>query len=721
MTPIPSSPPPGRLSLDADGIAWLVLDEPGKKVNTLSSSTIDWLAEVLGEVERAGPAALVIVSAKPGVFVAGADLEELRAAPSAGEVRAVVERGHALTRRLEALPCRTIAAIDGAALGGGLELALACRVRIATLDSKTRLGLPEVQLGVIPGMGGTQRLPRLVGVPAALDLILSGRSLDARRARRIGLVDEVVASADLAVAARALASGPLPVRPSRGLGDRLVNGLAHLPLLGDIVYGRARREVMAKTGGHYPAPLAVIEVVRRGVRGSLARGLAIEAEAFSNLAVTATAKSLIGIFFRKNAVDTRAATRARLGRPVGRIGVLGAGLMGSGIAEVLVGKGVDVVLKDRDPASIDRGVSAVAAAFEDRVRRRRMTEVERRGTLARLHPTTGWDAFSGVDLVIEAVFEDLAVKQAVIRELEAVPTRSGRPRIFASNTSTLPIAELAAASAHPERVVGMHFFSPVGKMPLLEVIRHPGTSEETLGTAVAVGQRMGKTVIVVNDGPGFFTSRVLAPFLNEAAWLLLEGARIDEIDGALRAWGWPVGPLTLLDEVGLDIAHHASGVLVPRLGSRLEPPPLFARMIAEGRLGKKAGRGFYRYDGGARRVDEEVYALLAWRHRPVPADEITERTFLQMLNEVARCLEEGIVSDPADVDLAVVFGFGFPPFRGGLIEEAERRGYGAVVGRLEAYRERLGERFAPAPWLLERAREASERPGRARPLPQENQ
>ncbi|HEX2253369.1 MAG TPA: 3-hydroxyacyl-CoA dehydrogenase NAD-binding domain-containing protein [Thermoanaerobaculia bacterium] len=702
---------PGRIER-RDGIAWLVLDDPSKRVNTLSRRLLGWFEEVLESLERGLPRGVVILSGKPDAFVAGADIEELRTLSGEAEVRGLLARGHALSCRLETLPVPKVAAIHGACLGGGLELALCCDFRVATEHPKTRLGLPEVQLGLIPGMGGTQRLPRLVGVPDALDLILTGRQVDARKARRLGLVDETCAPQVLATAAERLiasvaAGGAARIirsRAAKPLTNRLADLAARGPLGGRLVYDRARRSVLEKTGGHYPAPLAALDVVRDGRRAPLDRALEIEAAAFARLVLTDTARNLMSIFFMKNDVEARAAKLAGAARPItGPVGVLGAGFMGAGIAQVLAHRERQVVLKDRDLPALGRGLAFAAERFAELRKRRRLSEPEARQAQGRIYGTVEAADLARCDFVIEAVFEELAVKHQALRETEAVAPES---LIFASNTSTLPIAEIAAGSARPENVVGMHFFSPVHKMPLLEVIHHPGTSQEALATTVELGRAMGKTVIVVGDGPGFFTSRVLGPFLNEAAWMLAQGARVDEIDGALRRWGFPVGPLALVDEVGLDIAHHAARSMIERRGERLAPPLVFVRMLEDGRTGRKGGRGFYRYDGGGKgdkRVDEAVYELLEWTPAPVAEHEIVERCWLQMLNETARCMQEGILSNPVDVDIGVIFGFGFPPFRGGLLREADRHGLPWVVERLTTYAERHGERLAPAPLLVDMA------------------
>ncbi|HBL28710.1 MAG TPA: fatty acid oxidation complex subunit alpha FadJ [Acidobacteria bacterium] len=705
-----SSPPlndsPGSLLYDSQGLAWLVLDDAAKKVNTLSSRLFVWFEEQLDRLESEPPAGLVITSGKPDGFVAGADLEELLAVADKEAVIALLQRGHAAMERLAGLPFPTVAAIHGACLGGGLELALACHFRVATEHRKTKLGLPEVQLGLIPGLGGTQRLPRLVGVPGALDLILTGKQLDARRARKLGLVDDTCHPVDLARAAERWArTRPGKRAAAGGIARRATDLIARTPVAERLIFDKARSGVLTKTAGHYPAPLVAVEVVRDGLKLPLPRALDVETGAFSELVVSEAAKNLISIFFMKTAVEARAAKVARAARPVPRVGVLGAGFMGAGIAQVLAAKGTPVVLKDKDLAGLGRGPGFAAQEFRGLTKRRRLTEAESKLALGRIHGTVDGTALARIDLVIEAVFEDVGIKHQVIREVEAVAPES---LIFASNTSAIPIATLAQASRRPENVVGMHFFSPVAKMPLLEVIRHPGTSDEAVATVVDVGRTMGKTVIVVNDGPGFFTTRVLGAMLNEAAWMLAEGADIARVDQAMVRWGWPVGPFALLDEVGLDVAKHAGGVVREALGERLEAPAVFDRMIGDRRLGRKSKRGFYLYEDdekkGQRPVDPAVYRLLGWRAQPFEEEEAVDRCWLQMLNETARCMEEGILSDPADVDIGVIFGFGFPPFRGGLLREADHRGLSWVVDRLDELAGRHGTRLEPAPLLRDMAR-----------------
>jgi 3-hydroxyacyl-CoA dehydrogenase/enoyl-CoA hydratase/3-hydroxybutyryl-CoA epimerase len=706
---VDASASPATLAI-RDGVAWLLFDAPGKRVNTLSQRLMGWFDEQLAAIEKQPLRGLVLRSTKPDTFIAGADIEEIEQLSDRAQVRELLRRGHELFGRVAALPFPTVSAIHGACMGGGTELSLCCDWRVATEHEKTKLGLPEVQLGLIPGLGGTQRLPRLVGVPAALDIILTGRQVSASRARKIGLVDETCHPAILdRVAVSLLARGKRRSggAPNAGLGGRVADLVARSPLGGRLVYDKARAGVLEKTGGHYPAPLRAVDVVEKGLRLSLAQGLQVEADAFVELVVSETAKSLIGIFFMKNRVEGRAAELAKAARPVPRVGVLGAGLMGAGIAQGIAHRGTPVVLKDKDLASLARGMKYCADRESELVARRRQTDVEAREAMARLHPTIEYEPLRHLDFVVEAVFEDVAVKHQVIREVEEVAPSGddGKPAlIFASNTSTIPIAELAQGSARPAQVVGMHFFSPVHKMPLVEVIRHPATAPEVVATTVALGRAMGKTVIVVDDGPGFFTSRVLGPFLNEAVWCLVEGATIEEVDGALKAWGWPAGGLQLLDEVGIDVAYHAGQVLIARLGDRIDAPAAFRKLIDDGRKGRKAGKGFYRYDGKDKEPDPAVYELLGWQPRPLPAGDIAERCWLQMLNEVARTIEERIVTDPDVVDVGVIFGLGFPPFRGGILREADRVGLDEIVRRLDAYAAKHGKRLEPAPLLREMAK-----------------
>ena len=699
-----AAPAPGRIEID-NGVAFVHLDDPAKNVNTLNSRYFDWFERELGRLANEPLKALAFISDKPGYFIVGADIEELAGATNQEAILALIRRGHKFTRTFADMPFPVICAIDGVCLGGGLELALACDVRIASEAPHTKLGLPEVQLGVFPGLGGTQRLPRLIGVPEALDLILTGRQIDARKAKKLGLVDEVCHPADLRAAVFSWAAKGKPKTQgppkTRAFAAKAADLMARTPMTQKLIYDKAKQGVLAKTGGHYPAPIKALEVIQQGMALPLDKALELEARGFAELVVTPVAKALMSIFFTKNDVEGRAKTLAKKARPVNRIGILGAGFMGSGIAHGLITKGYEVTLKDRDHAAVGRGLKHVDGLIGEGVKRRKYRPIDQKLLMGKLSPATDYQGFGKVDFIVEAVFEDLDVKHKVIREVEA---NCAENVIFASNTSTIPITELAAGSKRPENVVGMHFFSPVHKMPLLEIIKHPGTSEETLATTVEVGRKMGKTIIVVNDGPGFFTSRVLGPFVNEALHILEGGARIDRIDKVMTGWGWPVGPLALLDEVGLDIAYHAGKVMVKHAGERAKASPIFELMITDGRLGRKAKKGFYDYRKQPKQVSPSIYDVIFWDEKPISDQEIIERCWMQMLNETARCIEEGIISNPADIDIGVIFGFGFPPFRGGILREADRVGVSYVVDRLDTYAAKYGMRLEPAQLLRDMAK-----------------
>jgi 3-hydroxyacyl-CoA dehydrogenase/enoyl-CoA hydratase/3-hydroxybutyryl-CoA epimerase len=696
----------------AGGVATLLVDDPGERVNTVHP---ELMLEFVGLLEglEADPAvkAVVLASGKPDGFVAGARIELMQGVTEAAEAERLSRDGQAVFDRVERFPKPIVAAIHGACLGGGCEWALACRYRVASDDPRTQIGLPEVQLGLLPGGGGTQRLPRLVGIRAALDVILAGKSLKARKAAKIGLVDEAVPPPLLLEVARAralaLAAGKLRREPRRpgGAADRVTQLALEENFLGrEVVFRQARKLTLAKTRGHYPAPLLALEAVEHGTKQGMARGLEREAKLFGELAVSPVARRLMEIFFATTALkkDNGTGDPSVKARPVERVGVLGGGLMGSGIAYVTVNAGLPVRLREKDDAAAARALGAVRGILDERVKRRALDRLERGERMRLLTATTDWSGFADVDVLVEAVFEDLALKQEMVRAFEAVNARG----IFASNTSSIPVGRIAEASRRPESVLGMHYFSPVNKMPLLEIVVTPATSKEATATAVALGKRQGKTVIVVGDGPGFYTSRVLGPYMNEAAHLLAEGAAIDALDRALVAFGFPVGPITLLDEVGIDVGEKVGKILHGAFGARMAPPGSLHEVVAAGRLGRKNRKGFYTYDGKEKRVDETVYDLLPGGRvrRPFDVREVQERVAIQMVNEAIRCLGEGILRSARDGDVGAVFGLGFPPFLGGPFRWADGIGTRALLDKVEALRARLGERFEPAPLLVELGR-----------------
>lgn len=687
-------------------IAVVVYDQVNSPVNVLSSKAGRAFASIFDIVERSPDiAGAVLLSGKRDTWIAGADIEELAALRTPLEGEELSRGGHAVMNKLAGMRTPVVAAIHGAALGGGLETALACRHRIVTDSPKSVLALPEVQLGLIPGAGGTQRLPHVVGLQVALDMILTGKNIRAKKALQMGLVHELVHPAILRRVAveRAgqLARGePIPMR-SRPHGATNIL-LEDNPLGRAVVFRQAREAVLKKTKGHFPAPLAAIDVVHKGYTDGIDAGLAEEARRFGDLAVSDVSRQLVYLFFATTALkrDTGLPPGVTAtARKVQKLGILGAGFMGAGIASVAVQQGTLVRLKDSAPDRLAKGYGAVRDVVRERLRKRQLTRVQADDTLSLVGLTMHYGGFANADLVIEAVFEDLDVKHTVLREVEGAAPRA----VFASNTSTIPIRDIARAATHPERVLGMHFFSPVHKMPLLEVIVTPETSAESTITAVEYGRKLGKTVIVVHDGPGFYVNRILAPYLNESGRLVDDGASIDSVDDAMTHFGFPVGPFTLLDEVGLDIAGKSGAILTSAFGERMAPSVTLRRVIENGRLGRKARKGFYTYDGDGKRtgVDGSVYPLspAGAARKEFDRAMMQNRAVLPLLNEAVRCLEEGIIASPRDGDIGAVFGIGFPPFRGGPFRYMDTLGIADVVRMLDDLNRQFPGRYEPAALL----------------------
>ncbi|HVB29900.1 MAG TPA: fatty acid oxidation complex subunit alpha FadJ [Gemmatimonadaceae bacterium] len=701
------------ISLDRQhDVLVLTLDMPGEPVNKLTQALGAELRQVIADVDRdVTVRACVLISGKRDSFIAGADIEQFLEFRREEEAARTSQMGQDVLNALAALHVPVVAAIHGACLGGGLETALACSYRICTDHPKTVLALPEVQLGLIPGMGGTQRLPRLIGLQAALDMILTGKNVRARKALQMGLVDEMVHPAllrEVAVTrAQELANRTRrPVRSGHGAGAAGL--LLDTNFAGrSIVFRKAREGVLSKTHGHFPAPLAAITAVHTGFERGMAEGLREEARRFGELAMTEVSRQLIFLFFATTSLkkDTGVDQPAPPPNEVRKLGVLGAGFMGAGIAGVAAQLGTIVRLKDTDPARVGKGLAAVREVLHERLARRQITRQQFDDQMILVSGTTTYTGFGNADLVIEAVFEDLELKHRVLREVEPALAPDA---VYASNTSTIPIGRIAQAAAHPERVLGMHFFSPVHRMPLLEVIVTPDTAKQAAVTAVSYGRALGKTVIVVHDGPGFYTTRALSAYMNEAGLLLDEGAGIEAIDGALVEFGFPVGPITLLDEVGIDVGGEVGLVLSEAFGTRMAPSDAMRRVVESGRTGRKGRSGFYRYDAHGKKegVDPTVYRAIggSGARVPVPAGEIAERCALAMVNEAALCLQEGILRSPRDGDIGAVFGIGFPPFRGGPFRYIDSLGADEVVRRLEDLHGRFPSRFEPAELLVDMAR-----------------
>ncbi len=695
------------------GVAVVTFDLPGEAVNKLTRGVIDELRALMDRVDSdSSIRAVVLISGKPDLFIAGADIDGFLELRTAAEAEALSREGQEMMNRIERLRAPVVYAIHGACMGGGLEGALAAAYRIATDHPKTVLALPEVQLGLIPGAGGTQRLPRRVGLRQSLEMILQGRNVRAKKALQIGLIDELVHPSillDVAVdRAAKLGEGKIPrerPRAVHGMGDVMLEDNA---LGRSVVFRKAREKTREATKGNYPAPLAAIDAIEQSYLGDRAKGFATEARLFGEMAVTDVSRQLIFLFFAGAALkkDTGVGEANVTPRPVEKIGILGAGFMGAGIAAIAARAGTVVRLKDAEHARVAKGLKEVSSILREELKRKRITRRQLEDQLALVGGTIDYSGFAGATIIVEAVFEDLKVKQTVLAEAEAAAAGA----IFASNTSTIPIERIAVGAKHPERVLGMHFFSPVQKMPLLEVIRSKASDDESLATAVAYGKKLGKTVIVVRDSPGFYANRILAPYVNEAGLLLDEGVAIDAVDRALVEFGFPVGPITLIDEVGLDIAGKSSAVMLGAFGDRMVPAASLAKVIEAGRTGRKGGKGFYKYENGKKQgVDETVYPLISsnGQRMLIGARDIVERCVFAMLNEAARCLEEGIIASPRDGDVGAVYGIGFPPFRGGPFRYLDTLGIPTVIRALEVLDGRFSPRFRPAGILRDMAASGS--------------
>ncbi|MFO7894855.1 MAG: 3-hydroxyacyl-CoA dehydrogenase NAD-binding domain-containing protein [Longimicrobiales bacterium] len=702
------------LEIDGDSVAWLVFDNPDRKANILSTPIMERLDGLIGEVED-GVAegrirALVVRSGKDGRFMAGADVSEIERItdPSEGEAKAA--RGQAVFQRLHELPIPTVAAVDGTCLGGGTELILACDVRIAADRDETKIGLPEIKLGILPGFGGTTRLPRLIGLIAASDIILAGKSVNARKAQKTGLIHERMHHGVLydraGEIARTLADGGSP--PSRSKPGRIQRLAEATPPGRAVILKQARKQVMKQTKGKYPAPLKAIEVMKKSAGTSLEKALAIEARALGELVATEESKHLIHVYHLMEGAK-KAGPEAE-GRAVERVGVLGAGVMGGGIAQLLAYKDYTVRLKDIEQSALSEGLQHARSMFDKLVERHKLDRREAERRMGAISPSLDYSGFGTVDVVIEAVVERMDVKKSVLEETESeVPDDA----VLTTNTSSLSITEMGSGLERPENFVGMHFFNPVHKMPLVEIVRGEATSDEATATVFDVVQGIGKTPVIVKDGPGFLVNRILTPYLNEAGFLLGAGASIAEVDRALKDFGMPMGPFRLLDEVGLDIARHAGRTMEDAYPDRMaSSPPLVTLGDESDRLGKKNEKGFYVYEDGKEQhpdpsVYDELSDIIGDSQTSLPQREIVDRCVLPMINEAARILDEGVAKSPGDVDLAMITGTGFPPFRGGLLRYADSLALKTVLAKLESFERHFGPRYEPAA-LLRRKAEAGE-------------
>ncbi|CAH1522760.1 3-hydroxyacyl-CoA dehydrogenase FadJ [Vibrio owensii] len=690
------------LKIDEQNIAWLAIDVPNEKMNTLQAAFADEMKEIFTQLkDTSGVKGMIIHSLKPDNFVAGADVRMLEACTTASEAEALAKQGQELFQQLSDLPYPVVAAIHGPCLGGGLELALACDYRVCTDSDKTRLGLPEVQLGLLPGSGGTQRLPRLIGLLPSLDLILTGKQLRAKKAKKLGVVDACVPETILLdVAKQLIEKGKNKGNKKQSTKEKLMSGSG---LGRKFVFEQAAKKTNEKTRGNYPATVAILEVIQHGLEKGFAQGQELEAKRFGELVMSSESKALRSIFFATTEMKKENGAEAEPAA-VNRVGVLGGGLMGAGISHVSVAKAkVPVRIKDVSNDGVLNALNYNYKLFEKQRKRRIISKAGLQSKMLQLSGGIDFTSFNHIDVVIEAVFEDLDLKQTMVADIEA----NAKPEtIFATNTSSLPIQKIAEKAERPENIVGLHYFSPVEKMPLVEVIPHETTSEETISTVVALAKKQGKTPIVVKDKAGFYVNRILAPYMNEAAHILLANEPIEQLDGALLDFGFPVGPITLLDEVGVDIGAKIMPILVNELGERFKGPDVFDTLLNDGRKGRKSGKGFYTYKGKKKEVDKSVYKLLNLTPESKLSDnDIALRCVLPMLNEAVRCLDDGIIRSPRDGDIGAIFGIGFPPFLGGPFRYMDQFGLKELVEKMNEFASKYGDRYAPCDGLLTRAGE----------------
>lgn len=697
-----------------ENVAVIILDTPGEKVNKLNEKLIDEFSDFLDKLESdSSLEGALLISGKENNFIAGADIEMFKTRETAEELSELSWRGHETLLRIENFPKPIVVGIHGSCMGGGTELALASHYRIVSDHNSTKIGLPEVKLGLLPGMGGTQRLPRLIGIQKALPYLLTGKNMYSHQTRKTGFADEVVhqyAVKEAGIkAVKKLKDSEVSHPDKRSALEKISesNSLGR-----SIIFDQARKRTQKETKGNYPAPPTIIDSVEYGYKHGFEKGLKNESKLFGELAVTPESRALVQLFFamnnsKKNPLEDKK-------KDVKKIGVLGAGLMGSGITEVSIEDELHVWLKDQKLENAMKGENTILENLNKKVSKHIISEFERDEKMSLVHPTETYDAFDEIDLVIEAVFEDLELKKKIVKQVEDVCSED---TIFASNTSSLPISQIAGEAKRPENIVGMHYFSPVQKMPLMEIIKTDKTADWVVATAFDVGLRQGKNVIVVNDGPGFYTTRILAPFINEALLLLEEGAKIEELDNAMKQFGFPVGPVALLDEVGIDVGAHVADTLSDKFKARgAQTSKKSKELMNDDYLGRKNKRGFYKYEESSKKkkeVNEEIYSYFGGKDRKsYDEKEIQDRLSLVMINEAVLCLQEDILQNPADGDLGAILGLGFPPFLGGPFRYIDRVGVEFFIDKMESYRAEHGNRFKPADLLNEmKSKESLFHPG----------
>lgn len=683
-----------------NNVATIWIDQPKTEVNTLSVDLLSEFKQLLDNIEGNDDIkAAVLISRKTECFIAGADIKAFAKMKSSEQAEKLSREGNQLLLRLEKLKKPVIAAINGACLGGGLEVAMACHYRIATKHPKTVFGLPEVKLGLLPGGGGTQRIIQLCGLRFGLDALLTGKNIYPHSAKKNGLIDALIHPEGLYQAALQVASQwkKQPERKNSFIDKALSTAFGR-----GLVMNKAREKVKRTTRGNYPAPLKIIECVETGLEHDFKAGLEAESEAFAQLHATEVSKNLIQLFL--SIQENKKLKSNNKTETINHIGVIGAGFMGSGIVEVSIKNGYQITLKDVSEQSLAKALKTIWLNFTARVKKKAMKAVERDRLLSQIKITVDDSDLKNAELIVEAVFEDITLKQKILQNMEQ---QCKKTTIFATNTSSLPLSDISAKASNPKNIIGMHYFSPVPKMPLLELIVTEQTSKRAQKIATNVGIKQGKTVVVVNDSPGFYTTRILSAMTHEAIEVLHDGASVEQIDSAMRDWGFPIGPLALLDEVGLDVANHiadgALGTLFEKRGIKKDQT---IKKITQAKLyGRKSGEGFYSYPKkGKKSVNAGIYQYFGGDERKNMAkSDIQNRIGLIFVNECILCLQEGVIKTPADGDLAAILGLGFPPFTGGPFKYVDEVGADNVLAILKSYQKEYGQRFMPANLLEEQA------------------
>ena len=702
-----------NLEVRGNGIAILTFDYPEQKVNKLDGKALDELEEVLLSIkENNAIKVLGIRSPKKGIFIAGADISEIENISDPQEAGVKAKRGQDVFNVLESIPAITVSMINGACLGGGYELALACDLRISSDSSKVKIGLPETSLGILPGFGGTQRLPKLIGIQKSLEIILAGKVVDYKKAYRMRMIDTYFAQEFFETESEKfledLLNNPGKLkgfqakREKRSSMEKLLEGNA---LGRSFLFKKAREGLIAKTKGQYPAPVEALNVIEKTQGVSLIKGLEIEREHFCLLAPTEICKNLVQIYYTSEALKKESGIEEDV-EPLNitHPSVLGAGVMGGGIAWLFSSKDLPVRMKDISWDAINKGYEAAGKIYAQLKKRRKYNDKEISVKTSLISGTLDYTGFKTVDLIVEAVVENMEVKKKVLAEAE---TKVSETTIIASNTSSLSITEMASALQRPENFVGMHFFNPVNRMPLVEVIPGEKTSPQAITTIVNLSRKMGKTPIVVQNCSGFLVNRILIPYINEAAYILQEGGAVEHMDDLILAFGMPMGPFVLADEVGIDVGYHVAKILEDNYGERMKVAGILEHVFKnEKLLGKKANEGFYKHSSKNKEYNERITSILSnFRSENnitptiISDKDIVDRCILSMVNEAIKCLEEGVVKNAAYLDMAMIMGSGYPPFRGGLLKYADNLGLQNVQERLGELAEQYGDRFKPAELL----------------------